>query len=102
MHNEIQCARNLSLNCGKREIGAAERHGLEPCQHIGGRIGMAGREGAVVAGIHRLQHIEGLGAAHFADYDAVRVHAKACAYQIRNSHLPFAFRRAISSNFSFL
>lgn len=91
MHNEIQCARNLSLNCGEREIGAAERHGLEPCQHIGGRIGMTGREGAVVAGIHRLQHIEGLGAAHFADNDAVGVHAETGANQVGNANLALPF-----------
>ena len=49
-----------------------------------------------MAGVHGLQHIERFGAAHFADNDAVGVHAKACADQIRNANLPFAFRRAIS------
>ena len=44
-----------------------------------------------MAGIHRLQHIESLGAAHFADNDAVGVHAETGANQVGNANLALPF-----------
>ena len=35
-----------------------------------------------MAGVHRLQHVEGFGAAHLADDDAVRPHAQRVAHQV--------------------
>ena len=37
----------------------------------------------LVAGVHRLEHVQGLGAAYFADDDAVGPHAQAVANQVR-------------------
>ncbi len=44
-----------------------------------------------MAGIHRLQQVEGFGAAHFADDDAFRPHAQAVAHQIAHRDLALAF-----------
>ena len=40
--NEIQGTGNLSLNGLQRQVGTAERHGLEPRQHIGRGICVPG------------------------------------------------------------
>ena len=47
---------------------------------------------AVVAGVHRLQQIERLGAAHFADDDAFRAHTQAVAHQIAHMNGAIAFK----------
>ena len=35
-----------------------------------------------MSGVHRLQHVEGLGAAHLADNDAIWTHAQRIAYEL--------------------
>ncbi len=54
------------------------------------------RERAFVAGVHRLQHVDRLGAANLADDDPVGAHAKRVPYELPNPHLALAFdvRRA--------
>ena len=47
-----------------------------------GRVGVHGRQRAVVAGVHRLQHVERLGAADLADDDPVGPHAQRVAHQV--------------------
>ena len=49
---------------------------------------MYGRERAVVAGIHRLKHVECFGATYFTDDDALGAHAQAVAYEIARGDLP--------------
>ncbi len=44
-----------------------------------------------MAGVHRLQQVEGFLAAHLADDDAFRPHAQAVAHQIAHGDLPLAF-----------
>ena len=46
---------------------------------------------AVVAGVHRLQQVERLGSAHFADDDAFGPHAQAVLDQVAHGDLAFAF-----------
>src|SRR2546430_5276052 len=41
----------------------------------------------VVAGVHRLQHVERLSAAHLADDDAVRPHAQRVAHEVADGDL---------------
>lgn len=65
---------------GQIQPGHAD-HVFEPCQRIARAIGMHRRQRALVTGIHRLQHVERFGAAHFAENDAVRAHAQRIAYQ---------------------
>ena len=46
---------------------------------------------AVVAGIHGLQQVEGLGSAHLADDDTLRPHAQAVAHEVAHGDLTLAF-----------
>ena len=60
-----------------RDVEARHRHHvLDPRQRVARRVGVDRRQRAVVAGVHRLQHVERLGAAHLADDDAVGAHAQ--------------------------
>ena len=61
-----------------------------------GRVGVRGRERAVVAGVHRLQHVERLAAAALADDDAVGPHAQRVAHEVADRVLALALhvRRA--------
>jgi hypothetical protein len=43
---------------------------------------MNGGHGAVVTGIHRLQHVQSFGAARFSDDDAVGAHTQRIDHQI--------------------
>ena len=65
-------------------------------ERVARRVGVDGRQRAVVAGVHRLQHVERLGAAHFADDDAIGPHAQAVAHQValRDFAAPFDVGRA--------
>ena len=44
-----------------------------------------------MAGVHRLQQVEGFAAAHLADNDPFRPHAQAVAHQIAHRDLALAF-----------
>jgi hypothetical protein len=57
-------------------------HILDAVERIARRIGVDRSHGAVVAGVHRLQHVEGLGAAYLADDDAVGAHAQRIADEL--------------------
>src|SRR5918993_1010676 len=46
------------------------------CWRIARRVGVHGRERAVVSRVHRLQHVERFFAPDLADDDAVRAHAE--------------------------
>ena len=61
-----------------------------------GRVGVDRRERAVVAGVHRLQHVERLGAANLADDDPVGAHAQGVAHEVADRDLALALdvRRA--------
>ena len=52
---------------------------------------MDGRHRSVVAGVHRLQHVQRLGAADLADEDAVGSHSQAVAKQLPDGELALAF-----------
>ena len=75
-----------------REIDAGHRHhALDAAERVARRVRVHGRQRAVVARVHRLQHVERLGAAHLADDDAVRPHAQAVAHEVALGDLAFAF-----------
>ncbi len=59
-----------------------QAHRLEARQRVARRVGVHGRQAAVVAGVHRLQHVERLAAAALADHDAVGPHAQRVAHQV--------------------
>ena len=62
----------------------------------GGAVRVAGRERAVVAGRHRLEHVEGLARAALADDDPVGAHVHRVAQQVPDRDLALALevRRA--------
>ena len=51
---------------------------------------MRRRKRAVMAGIHRLQHIECLAASDFSDDDAVRTHAESILHKVSDRDRPLA------------
>ncbi|MNS95310.1 hypothetical protein D3C72_1295640 [compost metagenome] len=51
---------------------------------------MDGGHRSVMAGVHRLQHLQHLGATHLADHDAVGAHAQAVAHQVADADRPLA------------
>ena len=54
------------------------------------------RQRAIVAGVHRLEHVQRLGAANLADDDPVGTHAQGVADQVADAYLALALdvRRA--------
>ena len=63
---------------------------------VTGRVRVDRGQRSVVAGVHRLEHVERLGAANLADDDPVGPHPECVANEVANAHLALAFhvRRA--------
>src|SRR5262249_28820916 len=59
-----------------------QRHGLHACDSIARAVGVDGGQGAVMAGVHGLQHVKGFFATHLAHDDAVRAHTQTVDYQL--------------------
>src|SRR5471032_176654 len=57
-------------------------HGFQPAHGLARAVGVQGAHRAVMAGVHRLQQVEGFGSTHFADDDAFGAHTKTVADQI--------------------
>ena len=55
-----------------------------------GRVGVQRAHRAVMAGVHGLQQVESLRAAHLADDDALGPHAQAVAHQVAHGDLALA------------
>ena len=55
-----------------------------------GRVGVERAHRAVVAGVHRLQQVEGLRSAHFADDDPLGTHTQAVLDEIAHGDLALA------------
>ena len=55
------------------------------------RVRVQRGERAVVAGVHRLEHVERFAAAALADDDAVRPHAQRVADEVADRDSPVAF-----------
>ena len=97
VNDEIDSRRDLAADGADRQFEAAhEHHGFHTGQHIAGAIRMGSGEGAVVAGIHGLQHVQRFTATDFADDDAVRSHTEGILHQVADGDGAFAFdvRRA--------
>src|SRR5437667_2490919 len=74
-----------------RELVARhQHHHLDALQALARRAGVDGGERAVVAGVHRLQHVERLATACLADDDAVGPHAERVAHQVALRDLALA------------
>ena len=71
---------------GQVEAGH-QHHGLEPGDGVTRGVGVQGRHRAVVARVHRLQHVERFAAADLADDDPVGPHAQGVAEQVADGDL---------------
>src|SRR5215813_10354722 len=58
------------------------QHHLESADAVPGGVRVHGGDGPIVPSVHRLEHIEDLGAADLAHDDAVRPHAEAVPDQV--------------------
>ena len=81
---EAICSRMARM--GRSKPGH-QHQGLEPGQGVAGAVGVHGGERAVVAGVHGLEHVEGLARAALADHDAVGAHAQAVLDQVADGDL---------------
>ena len=83
---------------GRERPGAdlLEHERRQPVERIGGRIGVHRTQRAVVAGVERLQQVDGLGATHLAHDETVGAHAQGGAKQVGERHLAHAFRGGVA------
>ena len=75
------------------EAGHADHH-FQPREGVAGVVGVDRGQRAFVAGVHRLQHVEGFAAADFADDDPVGPHAQGVAHQVALRRLRRCLRRS--------
>ena len=69
--------RDLLAHRALGQVRRAHRdHRFDTGQRVARRVGVDGRQRPVVAGVHRLQHVERLFAADLADDDAIGAHAQ--------------------------
>ena len=67
-----------------RNIQVGHRHHrVEAIERVARAVGVDRRQAAVVAGVHRLQHVERFFAADLADDDAVGPHTQRVDHQLR-------------------
>ena len=86
MHEEVEAAGDLLPDRLDRQLDAGHQHQhLEPVERVARRVGVDGRQRPVVAGVHRLQHVERLGAADLADDDPVGAHAQRVAHEVADA-----------------
>ena len=91
VHDQIQRARHLSADGLQRQVVAGhQHHRLDARERVAGAVGVDGRERAVVAGVHRLEHVQRLGATHLADDDPVGPHAQRVPHQLADGDLTLA------------
>ena len=77
MHDDVDAATDLFPDGLERQVDTPhEGHRLDPHERVRGAVRMRRRQRPAVPGVHRLQHVEGLAAAHLADEDPVGTHAK--------------------------
>ncbi len=83
VHQQVQRTGGLLADRGDGEVqtGHAD-HVLQAAQRVAGAVGVHGRHRPLVAGVHGLEHVEGLAAADLADDDSVRPHAQCVSQEV--------------------
>ena len=84
---EATCSR--MARSGQVEAGH-EHHRLEARERVARRVRVERGQRAVVAGVHRLEHVERLAAAALADDDAVGPHAQRVEHELADRDLALA------------
>ena len=80
--DQVDGRRDLLADRPQRQLVAGHQdHRLEPPEHVLRAVRVAGRQRAVMAGRHRLEHVQRLARAALADDDPVgpHVHARCAA-----------------------
>ena len=91
VHDHVDGRRHLLAHGDVRQLEPGhQHHRLDPPHGVGGRACVHGRQRPVVAGVHRLQHVQRLAAAHLADHDPVGPHAKRVSHERPQRHLASA------------
>src|SRR5262245_29784881 len=97
LDDEVDRRGDLFADGADREVDAGhEDHRLEPGEHVARAVGVAGRHRAVVARVHRLEHVQRLTGAALSDDDAVGPHPEGVPDELadRDRTLAFDVRRA--------
>ena len=97
VHDEVEGRGHLLADGPHRQVEAGHQgHGLDAGQRVARGVGVDGGDRAVVAGVHGLEHVEGLAGAALADHDAVGAHTQGVADQVADGDLTLALdvRRA--------
>ena len=95
--DHVECAGDLLAHRVEREVDPRhQHHRLETRERVTRRVGVDRGQRALVARVHRLEHVQRLGAANLADDDPVRPHAQRVADELADPHLALALdvRRA--------
>ena len=88
LHDQVDGAGDLLADGADRQVDAGHQdHGLQPREAVARGVGVDGGDRAVVAGVHRLQHVERGAVADLADDDAVGPHAQGVAHQVADGDL---------------
>src|SRR5450759_4328322 len=91
LDDEVDAAAHLLANSPYGKVDAGHQdEGLEPGQRVARGVGVQGRHRAIVAGVHRLQHVKRLAATALTDDDALRAHAQGIDDQSLNGDLTFS------------
>ena len=77
LNDDLDRRRDLLAHRALGQVHAAHRdHRFDTGQRVARRVGVDGRQRSVVAGVHRLQHVQRFLAADLADDDAVGAHTQ--------------------------
>ena len=92
LHDDLDRRGDLLPHRLLGQVRRAHRdHRLDAGQRVARRVGVDRRQRAVVAGVHRLQHVERFFAADLADDDAVGPHTQGVAHQLPLADRALAF-----------
>ena len=100
LDQQVERARDLLSDRTEGQVDACCQHQrLEAGQRVTGRVRVDRRQRALVARVHRLEHVQGLGAADLADDDPVGTHAQRVPDELADADLALALdvRRRASS-----
>ena len=88
LHDQVDRGGDLLTDGPDGQVEAGhEGEGLDAAQGVAGAVGVHRGHRAVVAGVHRLEHVEGLAAAALADDDAVGTHPEAVLDEVADRDL---------------
>ena len=91
LHDQVDGALDLLAHRLGRQLEAGHRHHvLEPRQRVARGVGVDRAHRAVVAGVHRLQHVDRFLAADLAEDDAVGPHAQRVLDEVAHGDLALA------------